>query len=46
LRSFGCDLVQGYLVCRPADIDGLMAWADGQKLLDTGCYWAQSVKTS
>jgi EAL domain-containing protein (putative c-di-GMP-specific phosphodiesterase class I) len=42
LCEFGCDLIQGYLVCRPVDIDQLLDWAESQDLLDTGCYWSQT----
>jgi diguanylate cyclase (GGDEF)-like protein len=41
LRAVGCDLIQGYLVCRPIDIERLLGWAGAQNLLDTGCYWQE-----
>jgi diguanylate cyclase (GGDEF)-like protein len=42
LQQMGCDLVQGYLVCRPLAAEALLDWAGGQELLDTGCYWSAS----
>jgi EAL domain-containing protein (putative c-di-GMP-specific phosphodiesterase class I) len=42
LRDIGCEVVQGYLVCRPVPLDGLLGWAHAHKLIDTGCYWSQT----
>ena len=31
LRSWGCDVAQGYLVCRPMPADGLISWLTAQQ---------------
>ncbi len=39
LHAYGCDLLQGYLICRPLAIDELITWSENQIKFDTGCYW-------
>ena len=42
LRDAGCDLVQGYLVCRPVPIAELKDWVHAQDPLDSGCRWYET----
>jgi diguanylate cyclase (GGDEF)-like protein len=42
LRELGCELIQGYLVCRPIDSDALMVWAASQSWRDDACFWSES----
>lgn len=39
LQGFGCDLVQGYLLCRPSALDELTRWFHSQRPADGRYFW-------